>query len=964
MIEIFSYPRLSKWLPLLIHSVSISQKGIHLQTGKGSDSFDWTEILQPTRETVLWLFHSVTVRTNTSTNRLYFLTKPRCETAWRQILKQWYGPRVEAADHRLQALGKILPQNGYIRSSHWEPLRIEVDAFRECLPPVPSEGILEKQHHNWLLAAYQQFADSDALLDRLRERYIQKALTQYEALFNTIESQPLTPKQRRACVIDEDNNLILAGAGTGKTSTVIGRVAFLVRSKQARPEEILLLAYGGKAAEEMRDRLENRLGVKGITAETFHALGKWIVEEVEHKKAHLSPMATDRDLKKKFVDDAFLSLQRENPAYQELLLTYFENWLYPARNPFEFKTLGEYYSFLEDNDVRTLKSEKVKGFGECDIANFLFKNGIEYIYEPRYPIPAHEQSRARGPYKPDFYLTEHKVYIEHFGTDRLGDTAPYIDRAKYHADMAWKRKLHEKVGTTLIETFHYEKQEGTLLKALKQRLSEVGVPLNPLEPDTLLETLRELGSLSHFSKILTEMLELFRAANLSIQEQIDLIKRSENPDQIRAALELLAPIITIYEKNLSNNDEVDFDDMINKAIEYLENGLFTPPWKFIVVDEFQDIAKSRAELVQTIRKKREGVSLFCVGDDWQSIYRFAGSDITFTSEFKKRFGPTQISDLDMTFRFNSMIGDVANRFVRRNKQQLAKDIKSHTTASTPTVSLMRTAINAGNAPHQVVEPVVQRINQIANQGSSVYFLARFKHDLPSSDELRKFGSRFPNLIFKRDSIHSSKGKEADYVILLGLSKGKYGIPSEIVTNPLTEALLPPREAFPHAEERRLFYVAITRARHRVYLICDMLKCSPFVEELLQDGYPLELEEFITPSEQLHALKASCPTCTQGYLTTRTNRKNEKKFIGCTNYPRCTHQEECCDKCNSPMQRSGRFRICIKATCGWWVPICPISGGALSYKKEFKFWGCSDYRGNDPDSCTHKEWNVGTPPTRP
>ncbi|RMS46727.1 UvrD/REP helicase [Pseudomonas amygdali pv. photiniae] len=483
--------------------------------------------------------------------------------------------------------------------------------------------------------------------------------------------------------------------------------------------------------------------------------------------------------------------------------------------------------------------------------------------------------------------------------------------------------------------------------------------LDPLPPESLLETLREFGAVSKFGEVLAQMLSLFKAANPSGPELLGLAENSSSPDQVRAALLLLAPLRDAYETHLASandgNGEVDFDDMINKAITYVEDAAFRSPWKYIVVDEFQDIAKSRAQLVQALRAKSNDTSLFCVGDDWQSIYRFAGSDIRYTSDFQARFGATAISELDKTYRFNNQIGDVASRFVMRNPQQLEKRITSHAEVPQPTVSLLRSS----DAAEGVIDQIAERLSNIAKPGSSVYFLARFGFDLPKKDALSSLSRRFPQLTFKTDTIHRSKGKEADYVVLLGLKKGQFGLPSEKVTHPLVDALLPKAESHPHAEERRLFYVALTRARHRVYLPVDMRSCSPFVAELMSDGYSLDLDEFKTKAEQQISQEAGCPSCEGGTVVSRTNKSTNARFVGCSNYPRCTYTDKGCPKCSAPMTKSGRFRLCVNDSCQWWIPICPHSGGDMSYKTGF--WGCSDYRGNEPGSCRHTEKFIGDPP---
>lgn len=958
MVTNLKTPWWARWLPSAAHTLRISGTGVEIHTSKGTQSFDWTAISHHPRRSPIWFLHMAYITTPRGSWRLYFRTQPQRDAAWKELVRAWYIPRIIETQRRLNSFEGRLQGSRYLRTSVWEPYRQQALSWNDTRPPVPPEGILRQDHRSLLIKMEKLAKNPDQWLKESRDSYVAQALIDHHALFETVESDPLTPEQRKACVIDEDNNLILAGAGTGKTSTVIGRVAFLVASGQAKPEEILLLAYGNKAALELRERLESKLGIKGVTAETFHRLGRCIVKATENETIAISDMAGDDDLKANFVDKVFQAKQQE-PEYLELLLSYFEQWLHPAPNPFDFKTLGDYYRFLEDNDIRTLKGEAVKGFGECDIANFLFKNGIEYRYEATYSTPL--QSPDRAPYRPDFFLPELGIYIEHFGTDRQGNTAPYIDRHKYQTDMAWKRKVHAEGGTTLIETFHYEKQEGALLRSLEQRLIKAGVVLNPLPPEAVLETLREFGAISTFSVILTQMLGLVRAANLSARQQADLIAQSANPGQVSAALTLLAPIMNAYVEALRDEGEMDFDDMINKANEYVLTGRFESPWKFIVVDEFQDIAKSRAELVQALRKSRNDVSLFCVGDDWQSIFRFTGSDISFTADFEKIFGATQSSELNKTFRFNSKIGEVASRFIMQNSRQITKDIQSHTIVDAPTVSLVRTSLADDTAVDQALDRTVARISAIAKQGSTVYLLARFKFHLSDLGAMR---ARYPNLVFKQDSIHSSKGKEADYVIILGLGKGKYGLPSEIVTHPLIEALQPRAEPFPHAEERRLFYVALTRAKHRVYLVCDMMRSSPFVRELVDGKYPLDLEELQASPEQANAIAANCPVCTQGFLVNRVNGTTGKRFIGCSNYPPCRHIESGCDRCNAPMAVSGRYRICVSPKCNRWFAVCPASGGHMVFREKAKAWGCSHYRVADASSCRHMERYIAPPSPKP
>ncbi|WP_417546647.1 UvrD-helicase domain-containing protein [Marinobacter sp.] len=595
----------------------------------------------------------------------------------------------------------------------------------------------------------------------------------------------------------------------------------------------------------------------------------------------------------------------------------------------------------------------VKSLGECLVANHLFSLGIEYQYEPAY------QHKTASPlyrqYQPDFYLPEHGIYIEYYGIDRQGNTAPYVDRELYHQGIAWKRGLHQQHQTPLLELFHYEKQEGTLFESLEQQLIAHGVEFQALSPEAMLATLREFGAISSFASLLADLLKRYRANCYEEGGIEQAIARASNAAQVDAAMKLLQPIMDDYEQLLVQDGHIDFDDMIGKAISYVRDGKFRSPWRFILVDEFQDISDARARLITCLRDAARGCSLFCVGDDWQAIYRFAGSDLRFTTAFAAAFGCTKVTALDLTFRFNRGISDVASRFVLQNPEQIRKQLNTLRTERLPTVSLMRedNRKRSSVAEPDRLERVIERIAAIARPGSSVFLLGRYSFILPDQADLKRLSSRFPSLKLERYTIHACKGKEADYVVVLGMESGKHGFPSQKITHPLLEALLPEKETFDHAEERRLFYVALTRARQRAYLIADMAVASSFVVELLREQYPVELNEFeASLTQQLfHLLK--CGACKTGSLVPRKSQYGA--FFGCNKFPLCTHRERGCQRCGSQMRREGRFKICINADCLNWVPTCPRCKAEMVRRKGRygEFWGCRNYRIKG-DGCRHTE----------
>jgi DNA helicase IV len=204
------------------------------------------------------------------------------------------------------------------------------------------------------------------------------------------------------------------------------------------------------------------------------------------------------------------------------------------------------------------------------------------------------------------------------------------------------------------------------------------------------------------------------------------------------------------------------------------------------------------------------------------------------------------------------------------------------------------------------------------------------------------------------TVHAAKGKEADYVLVLGLEKGIHGFPSEKATHPLLELLLPKAEAFQYAEERRLFYVALTRARHHVYLITDGNKPSPFVRELIENRYNLLTDEFKGEGFQDTITQIVCTECQRGYMVSRDGPHGS--FFGCSEYPLCNHTQRACHWCGGGLQQKGRFRACENSRCDYAEPICPICGGTLSLRKGQygQFWGCSNYRKGAEFSCSHTE----------
>ena len=519
--------------------------------------------------------------------------------------------------------------------------------------------------------------------------------------------------------------------------------------------------------------------------------------------------------------------------------------------------------------------------------------------------------------------------------------------------MNWKRQIHNKNETTLIETFYYEHKKGELRKLLEKRLNALEIECEPLPNDAIIETLREQGEITNFSNLMADILKTHKA-NWFDREQLDRkIKASSCQKHLIIALELLEPIRDRYEKILKDNDDIDFYDMIGKALGYVQEGKFKTSWKYIMVDEFQDISDPRARLVQALKAQRNDCSLFCVGDDWQAIYRFTGSDISFTTGFSDYFGKTKITKLKKTFRFNSSIAEISSKFILQNPLQTEKSITALEKVKSSAVSLLRESSKAvldkdselvqllkGTISqddrilsfvlgrYTQVNKVLEAINKLSKK-ASVLILGRYNYSLPSVHEMKLHKKTFPNYELLIDTVHRSKGKEADYVVIIGLQSGREGFPSEKTTDPLLEALLPPSEDFKFAEERRLFYVAMTRARHRTYLVVDMTVASSFVNELIKGEYDIELDEFEISNTQRIALQLSCVECETGIMQRKIRKKDSKPFYGCSHWSLCKHTEDACGKCGEALTRVSEkhdYRVC--QFCSNWILVCPECGNDM------------------------------------
>ena len=724
---------------------------------------------------------------------------------------------------------------------------------------------------------------------------------------------------------------------------IVAKAAYLIERGIRRPDEILLMAFGKDAASEMADRIKKRSGVS-VDALTFHALGNRIIREVEGRAPALADHASD-DAKYRGLLRDILNNEIVKSGLGQHLLDWFSEFYYPFKNEWDFKSLNAYYQWVEAHDLRTLNGDRVRSFEEWEISNWLYRNGIAHEYEPVYEheLPAD----ARSTYKPDFRLTESGIYIEHFGVRKTRDpggsirliTAPHIDCERYLEDMAWKRQVHQKNGTILIETFSYEKVEGRLLDALKKKLAPY-VEFKPVPTNQLFEKLAEMGQVDAFTQMLGTFLRHFKNSGASVTQCHTRAEKTASALRNRAFLRIFEPLFAAYEQRLG--DMIDFEDMIVRAAEHVESGRYKSPYRHLLVDEFQDISDGRARLLRALKAQHSDARIFAVGDDWQSIYRFTGSDIHLMRNFGTEFGGSfagkndvhRTVDLGRTFRSVDKIAQPARRFVLRNPSQITKAVVPAGTATAPALMV---AYYTSGQDSAALKSTLEHISAKEPDGVSVLLLGRYHHSKPKAlDQLSK---SFPKLSIRFMTVHASKGLEADHVIILGAVSGTMGFPSEIVDDPVLDLVLPEPENFKHAEERRLFYVALTRARKSVTILADRENPSAFARELIECP-EYEAVEVGEPGIAEHR----CHSC-GGRMLAQT-AKNGRVYFSCEHRYLCGQILKPCNVCGRdlPVKDQANPEI-LTCSCGAEFPACQecSSGWLVERKgKHGKFLGCVTY----------------------
>jgi len=760
--------------------------------------------------------------------------------------------------------------------------------------------------------------------------------------FDDIEGKKLDEQQRNAVITDEYSNLIIAGAGSGKTLTILAKVKYLIEKKGINPNKILLLSFTNKTVDELNERLK-KLNLN-TTATTFHKLGYDFVKKFASDVPALANEGLLSNVIKSFFKKDILSEKLSLDSFMQFIACYM---VIPEEDD-KFNSLGEKIDINKGLKLETLKTkynknrvskikhktlsgEHVKSAEELTIANFLFLNGINYEYEKKY-------RHGNYMYRPDFYLPDYDIWIEHFGVDEH-NRAKWLTEAneqKYVEEMKLKREKHAQYHTKLLETYSYFNRDNVLLSKLEEMLKKEGVKFSPLDNKEIYEKIVEQDANfgSELRKLISSFINLSKSKKMSTDSLKTFFASKGNGInkfmrfRQNLFLDFILPIVEKYDETLKERNEIDFNDMINLATDLITKNQLFQKYDYIIIDEYQDISVARFELIKQIRKISDA-KLICVGDDWQSIYRFAGSDISLFSDFKKYVGEFEKLLIERTYRNSQQLIDISAEFIQKNPKQIRKSPISQKSFKNPVKYIK---YSEGAEVLTLLATIKQIVAEYGKK-SSILLLGRHASDInkvldqDSDDEIKQYNENtnelkikgFEDVDIKFVTVHKSKGLEADNVIILNIKNDLYGFPNKLTDDPILSLLLSEEEKYRFAEERRLFYVALTRTKNEVHLLVPESE-SIFIEEIVQyAGY-------LISDDSGESGLVKCPWCKTGNLVVRKDIKTNNEFLGCSHFPSCNQTYKNVEILDKPI-------------------LCPYCKSGFLVEREGrygKFLGCTNY----------------------
>ena len=720
----------------------------------------------------------------------------------------------------------------------------------------------------------------------------------------------LLDSEQTAAILNDNDTQVVARAGSGKTRVLTAKLIDLFVNYGVKENEVLAFCFNRDAADEIRKRLNSDCTVDDKTQHeefnvvfTFHAYARQILNP---ESKILVDEKENNNARTRLVKKIISHLRATDTKFEEKLRDYFiSDTLKIDRK--KFKSDEHYYRFIRGCRYRTLNGESVRSIPEKYIADFLFEHGIEYKYEFNFNLKntidwdnSHLSAEEREEYDsvydgksatvPDFYLPKFSVIWEHWGITGRENSEQQSEFSKsvgsyekYQKSQTWKRnfwnkwrfKLNVKRYDSknfksvklLIETSTLDISSDTD-RELAERKIKAFLERNGIKcerrPDKELIDLVWRKAQDNFTRLITQFIDKYQQRFIGRHKSFEALAKECASEKEIAFLELGYKVYKKYHEVLSGKFEgfedfseyrIDFNQCLFKATKLIEQGEYDEnilALKWILIDEYQDFSELFYALINAIRKRNPEIKVFCVGDDWQAINRFAGSDLKFFLEFASYFPKSKKFNIRTNYRCEKHIVTNAGKHMERFNIPGAAQVgflsNTGEVQEIPLESVFSKELEEyswlfeeekywgnSNTSESDVKAYVKICSDIvnANPGKSVMILNR-THSFCGEDittlgaaikDYRVCKIQEPKVVAK--TVHSAKGEESDIVILTEVNQGTFPMfhPDTYLFEVFGESAATTME-----DETRLYYVALTRAKHSLYIIFKRNAPSCFIND--------------------------------------------------------------------------------------------------------------------------------------
>lgn len=707
---------------------------------------------------------------------------------------------------------------------------------------------------------------------------------------STTDLSSLNDKQHEAVVSEEKRLLVLAGAGSGKTKTLLQKIIYLIEEKGVSPSSILAITFTKNATNEMIDRLiisadqageyekkifDKRLNkiekdkerffhikkykwIEGLTIRTFHSfcysilrnygvnefdnnfriIGDEKRDEEDELSKHIAPETVFEVMHKLLIE------QCEDTEYLLKLKRYILDYVV---DKIHLKKAGSNFLPKDGKYFSTLDGVKVRSKSEQFIADWLYRHSIKYEYEPLLNVKDFY-------FNPDFFIPDANLYIEHV-SDKSFSTIH-------------KEEQFQKGNLLLVKTYESMTKDSALFNHTLDKIVKNRLPSNYHKTVSLNfkeEFNRYHENVKDFVNQIIRITDMIKVENIGIDNVLENAK-SDQHERVRNFYELAIPIVKKYINYCTDKSYLDFNDLISRCTSLFQNysdiaNKYRNKYQYILVDEFQDVNNLQVELIKLMLT--EQTQLFCVGDDWQSIYGFRGSNVSYIVDFENHFIGSKVVKLNLNYRSSQNIVGASNEVIKHNKFKVEKEILASKKSEHKIV------VYSGSSEEENLQFCVDKVNELLSEGinnDDILFLYR------RSKMYTPYFYRFKNegVGVQAKTIHAAKGLEAKVVFIIGLTEGTGGFPDIWLEDRIFQIIKKANHDMLLEEERRLFYVAITRAKDKLFLITEKGYESSFLKEIpemftVKTSVPIKsvVEKVITCSKcfsQLEKMFVFCPYC--------------------------------------------------------------------------------------------------------